>query len=54
MKQKYIMLVDIGSGKNNITIKKTENDKTSYDFWKVNYHDIDFDSLTPINTSGDK
>ena len=42
------------NGKNNITIKKTENDKTSYDFWKVNYHDIDFDSLTPINTSGDK
>lgn len=33
------------NGKNNIEVKKTINDKTAYDFWKVNYHDIDFDNL---------
>ena len=31
-------------GKNNIKVKNKEK----YDFWKVNYHDIDFDSLTEI------
>ena len=32
------------SGKHNIKIK---NEKT-YDFWKVNYHDINFDDLTEV------
>ena len=32
----------------NIQIKKEENGKTTYDFWKVNYHNIDFDNLTKI------
>lgn len=36
------------NGKNNIQIKKEENGKTTYDFWKVNYHNIDFDNLTEI------
>lgn len=33
------------NGKNNIKVKNTKYGKTSYDFWKVPYHDIDFDSL---------
>ena len=37
------------NGKNNIQIKKTNNNKTTYDFWKVIYHDIDFDNLTEVN-----
>ncbi len=44
-------IYDIGgywfyNGKNNVEVKKTINGNISYDFWKVNYHDIDFDSLT--------
>lgn len=37
------------NGKNNIQIKKEQNGKTTYDFWKVIYHNIDFDNLTEIN-----
>ena len=36
------------NGKNNVKIKKEENGKTTYDFWKVTYHDIDFDTLTEV------
>lgn len=36
-------------GKNNIQIKKEENGKTTYDFWKVIYHNVDFDNLTELN-----
>ncbi len=36
------------NGKNNIQIKKTIAGKTSYDFWRVNYHDIDFTTLTEV------
>ena len=32
-------------GENNIEVK---NSNGGYDFWKVNYHDIDFDSLTEV------
>ena len=32
-------------GKNNITIKNEYDGEVSYDFWKLNYHNIDFDSL---------
>jgi len=32
-------------GKNNVKVK---NDDGSYDFWKVTYHDIDFEGLTKI------
>ena len=34
------------NGKNNIFIKKTIDGVDKYDFWKVNYHDIDFNNLT--------
>ena len=37
------------NGKNNIQIKKEVGNKTSYDFWKVIYHDIDFDNLTEVS-----
>ncbi len=36
------------NGKNNINIKHVNGKKTTYDFWKVTYHDIDFDSLTEV------
>ena len=35
-------------GDNNIQIKKEENGKTIYEFWKVTYHDINFDNFTEI------
>lgn len=35
-------------GDNNIEVKKTIDGKTTYDFWKVTYHDIDFDNLTEV------
>ncbi len=37
------------NGKNNIQIKKKINGKSKYDFWKVNYHDIDFENLTEVS-----
>ena len=33
------------NGKNNVEVK---NEKGTYDFWKVTYHDIDFNSLTEV------
>ena len=36
------------SGKNNVEVKQTKNGKVTYDFWKVTYHDIDFNSLTEV------
>ena len=36
-------------GTNNVEVKKTNSDKSiSYDFWKVVYHDIDFDNLHEV------
>lgn len=35
-------------GNNNVTVKREENGKTVYDFWKVIYHDIDFSSLKEV------
>lgn len=35
-------------GKNKVNVKETRDKKTTYDFWKVKYHNIDFDSLTKI------
>ena len=32
-------------GENNVEVK---NSNGGYDFWKVNYHDIDFDNLTEV------
>ena len=36
-------------GDNNIEIKKVVNGKVKYDFWKVIYHEIDFDNLTEVD-----
>lgn len=36
------------SGNNNVEIKRTVNGKNYYDFWKVNYHNIDFDNLQEV------
>ena len=36
------------NGKHNIKIKNTTNGNTTYDFWKVTYHDIDFNNLTEV------
>ena len=33
------------NGNNNVLVK---NDKETYDFWKVTYHDIDFSNLTEV------
>ena len=35
-------------GNNKVEIKRTVNGKDVYDFWKVNYHNIDFDNLTRV------
>ena len=35
-------------GNNKVGVKRTVNDETVYDFYKVTYHDIDFDSLTEV------
>ena len=36
-------------GDNNIEVKNTDNDQIKYDFWKVTYHDIDFNNLEKVN-----
>ena len=46
-------IYDIGgywfyNGNNNVEVKKSVNGKDTYDFWKVPYHDIDFNSLTEV------
>ena len=33
------------NGKNNVEVKRTVDGETVYDFYKVTYHDIDFESL---------
>lgn len=35
-------------GKNNVEVKTTKYGDTSYNFWKVPYHDIDFKSLHEV------
>lgn len=35
-------------GKNNVKVKEENDGKTSYAFWKVPYHNIDFDILTEV------
>lgn len=37
------------SGKNNVQVKRTIGETIKYDFYKVTYHDIDFNSLTEVN-----
>ena len=36
------------NGNNNVNIKRVVNNKSVYDTWKVNYHNIDFDTLTKV------
>lgn len=36
------------NGKNSVDVKRTVDNKTIYDFWKVTYHDIDFKELTEV------
>jgi hypothetical protein len=35
-------------GENNVTVKNNKYKDVSYDFWKVAYHDIDFDMLHEV------
>ncbi len=35
-------------GNNNVMVKNTSYEKVSYDFWKVTYHNIDFDYLHEV------
>lgn len=36
-------------GNNNVNVKKiNENNEISYNFWKVTYHDIDFNNLHEV------
>lgn len=37
------------NGNNNVEVKKTTNNKTYYDFYKINYHNIDFTNLTKVS-----
>ena len=37
------------NGNNNVEVKRTTNNKTYYDFYKINYHNIDFTNLTKIS-----
>lgn len=41
-------------GKNNVETKYVEDNETYYNFALVNYHNIDFNTLTMINESGSK
>ena len=36
------------NGKNKVQVKRTVDGKDIYDFWKVTYHDINFDQLTEV------
>lgn len=36
-------------GKNKIDIKNTSHKEPTYDFWKVPYHDIDFNNLHEVS-----
>ena len=35
-------------GNNNVSVKREVNGEKKYDFYKVNYHNIDFDTLNPV------
>lgn len=37
------------NGNNNVEVKRTSNNKTYYDFYKINYHNIDFTNLTKVS-----
>ena len=35
-------------GRNNVSVKRENDNKVFYDFWKVSYHNIDFATLTKV------
>ena len=35
-------------GKNNVQVKREKNNEVTYDFWKIAYHDINFDNLHEV------
>ena len=35
-------------GANKVSVKREENGKSVYDFWKATYHNIDFSSLKEV------
>lgn len=37
------------NGNNNVEVKRTTNNKTYYDFYKINYHNIDFTNITKVS-----
>lgn len=37
------------NGNNNVEVKRNTNNKTYYDFYKINYHNIDFTNLTKVS-----
>ena len=37
------------NGNNNVEVKRTTNNKSYYDFYKINYHNIDFTNLTKVS-----
>ena len=39
------------NGKNNVKVKRKVNDNFKYDFYKVIYHDIDFNNLTEVSNA---
>ena len=41
-------------GNNNVEVKTTKYGKTSYDFWKIAYHDIDFSLLHEADNNGNE
>lgn len=41
-------------GNNNVEVKTTKYGKTSYDFWKIAYHDIDFSLLHEVDSNGNE
>ena len=42
------------NGKNNVQVKTSKYGETSYDFWKIPYHDINFDELHKIESDNNE
>ncbi len=41
-------------GENNVEVKNGDGDNATYAFWKVPYHNIDFDTLTKVENDKEK
>ena len=49
--QEWLKIYNVGGywyyeGENNIKVK---NENETYDFWKIPYHNIDFETLNKVN-----